>query len=313
MRSDNNRFRDTATISRACLRCGPTLTKQLRQRRMRLCAPAAVRYIESVVKTRWVCLLAAALACIVAGSLSAQDGARLTYISYSDAKPIFEALREDLLPVDLRSKASNERQALWMEWSAREDAAIRARVASGDEDSVINFLMYGTTFTNRARPTARDLAAFVSGPAEALGWVRARIDDFVAGLASPGTNERLRFARDVVRAHGIDPQTPTGRLDARRYLEERAIAMNAAGTQRTRTVLGASGAQASDRLTLFRDRGLSSDTSIFTDFGIEGSLAAVKNKELVAAGKVHRVAVIGPGLDFTDKLDGYDFYPSQTL
>lgn len=28
---------------------------------------------------------------------------------------------------------------------------------------------------------------------------------------------------------------------------------------------------------------------------------------------VRRVAVVGPGLDFTDKQDGYDFYPQQTI
>ena len=30
-------------------------------------------------------------------------------------------------------------------------------------------------------------------------------------------------------------------------------------------------------------------------------------------GSVRRVAVVGPGLDFTDKLEGYDFYPEQTF
>ena len=30
-------------------------------------------------------------------------------------------------------------------------------------------------------------------------------------------------------------------------------------------------------------------------------------------GQVHRVAIVGPGLDFTDKAEGYDFYPVQTI
>ena len=33
----------------------------------------------------------------------------------------------------------------------------------------------------------------------------------------------------------------------------------------------------------------------------------------LAAGSVRRVALIGPGLDFTDKAEGYDFYPPQTI
>ena len=33
---------------------------------------------------------------------------------------------------------------------------------------------------------------------------------------------------------------------------------------------------------------------------------------VLRAGSVTRVAIIGPGLDFTNKADGYDFYPIQT-
>jgi hypothetical protein len=47
------------------------------------------------------------------------------------------------------------------------------------------------------------------------------------------------------------------------------------------------------------------------NFAIEESLRAMKSQGLLAS--VRRVAVIGPGLDFTDKQDGYDFYPQQTL
>jgi hypothetical protein len=235
------------------------------------------------------------------------------FVPYSDVKPIFEALRPELLPPDLREKTPGEREAVWPEWVARRDADIRARIAGGDEDSIINFLLYGTTFTNTARPTEREIAALVTQPPDALRWLRARIDDFVAGLASPGANERLQFARDVVRRHRIDPATPAGTVDARRYLEERALAMSANGALRTRTLLDTSTTELSDRLTLFRERGLSSDTSIFIDFGIDATLAAIKSKGLIAAGTVRRVAIVGPGLDFSDKLDGYDFYPPQTI
>src|SRR6185369_16115778 len=68
-----------------------------------------------------------------------------------------------------------------------------------------------------------------------------------------------------------------------------------------------------ERSTLYRDRGLSSDTSIFPDFAIDQSLEAMKAQGLLAPGSVRRVAVVGPGLDFTDKGEGYDFYPQQTI
>jgi hypothetical protein len=34
---------------------------------------------------------------------------------------------------------------------------------------------------------------------------------------------------------------------------------------------------------------------------------------LVEQSSIHRVAIVGPGLDFTDKSDGFDFYPIQTI
>ena len=65
--------------------------------------------------------------------------------------------------------------------------------------------------------------------------------------------------------------------------------------------------------TLFADRGLSSDTSIFVDFAIDSALEAMKSRGLLAPGGVARAGIVGPGLDFTDKREGYDFYPQQTM
>lgn len=39
----------------------------------------------------------------------------------------------------------------------------------------------------------------------------------------------------------------------------------------------------------------------------------MKDRAVLPARSIRRVAVIGPGLDFTDKGFGYDFYPLQTL
>ena len=64
---------------------------------------------------------------------------------------------------------------------------------------------------------------------------------------------------------------------------------------------------------MFRDRGISVDTTILSSFGIEGALRDMKDRAVLAKRSITRVAVIGPGLDFTDKGFGYDFYPLQTL
>jgi hypothetical protein len=65
--------------------------------------------------------------------------------------------------------------------------------------------------------------------------------------------------------------------------------------------------------TLFRDRGLSLDTSILPGFAVEQALEMMKNQGLLPPNGIRRVALIGPGLDFADKNTGYDFYPAQTL
>src|SRR6185369_2042002 len=46
---------------------------------------------------------------------------------------------------------------------------------------------------------------------------------------------------------------------------------------------------------------------------LEQSLKALLDRKLMAAGSIRRIAIIGPGLDVTDKEEGFDFYPQQTL
>jgi SAM-dependent methyltransferase len=64
---------------------------------------------------------------------------------------------------------------------------------------------------------------------------------------------------------------------------------------------------------VFRDRGVSLDASILPNFSIEQALRDLKSRGLLKDGGVVRAAVIGPGLEFTDKESGYDYYPQQTL
>jgi hypothetical protein len=81
----------------------------------------------------------------------------------------------------------------------------------------------------------------------------------------------------------------------------------------TKTIESARGtAELAARSTLFRTRGLSSDTSIRPDFAIDQAFDALLAQGTLTTGSIRRIAVIGPGLDFTDKAEGHDFYPQQT-
>jgi hypothetical protein len=51
----------------------------------------------------------------------------------------------------------------------------------------------------------------------------------------------------------------------------------------------------SKRSRLFRDRGISLDTTILSSFGIEGALRDMKDQAMLLEKSIARVAVIGPG------------------
>ena len=240
----------------------------------------------------------------------------VAYIPYADAKPIFEALREDLLPAEFRGLTPAQREAAWPGWVRQRDAAIRARVAEGDEDSVINLLQFGTSFTRQPRITEQQLAGVVMRKAGSpdvfvpSSVLKARIDDFVTAVAAPGTNERIQFARRVVERRGIDTATEEGRGRLRRYLEERTAVV---GSAVHAPVLHDPTTGLADQITIFRDRGLASDTLLWINFAIDQALADLKAAGALRPRSVRRVAIIGPGLDFADKQEGYDFYPQQTI
>ena len=71
--------------------------------------------------------------------------------------------------------------------------------------------------------------------------------------------------------------------------------------------------QLAARATLFRERGIALDTSIRPAVAIEEALGDALARGLLAKGGVRRVAVVGPGLDFVEKAEGFDFYPPQSL
>ena len=236
-------------------------------------------------------------------------------IPYADAGPILELLRPNL-PSELATRTPAQLEAAWPDWVSRRDADIRRRLEQGDEDSLFNLLLFGTSFTRL--PRALNDSARIGGRQRGAEIVRGRIADMVAGIASPGANDRLLFARELIARQGIDPATPAGKEQVRLYLlgimkrvvgeiEDYARTIKSARSVTDATV------EVAARSTLFHARGLSSDTSIRADFAIDQALETITSRGLLGRGSVRRAAVIGPGLDFTDKAEGYDFYPQQTI
>ena len=241
----------------------------------------------------------------------------VTYIPFIDAKPILQSLREDLLPKEFAGQPAGALQAAWPGWVSRRDAEIRARLDQGDEDSLVNFLLFGVSFTKQPRITERDMDDRLSRVA---ATVDGRIGDLVQAVAGAGRDERIELVRAIARRKGIDPGTAAGKDSLRRYLQdqlarfvgEREAVANRAVSAASKAITDPAAA-APEAGTLFSERGLSSDTTIYVDFGIEAALDAIKSNRLLAPGSVRRDGIVGPGLDFTDKREGYDFYPPQTL
>jgi SAM-dependent methyltransferase len=239
------------------------------------------------------------IASLAAGFLAALAtfAAGRGFTEYTAADPVLKAFAGRLPP-----ELENPDQTKWNVWSRQEDRAIRARLDQGDLDSMVNLLLYGTSFTKQPRIQIQTLNAAV---------VRARVDDLVRGLQNPGGNERLVFLRDLLRGKGVDPDATDGKAglfvfqNLQRVLEERK--KFAARVDDAKA--GKGGSQ------IFRDRGVSLDTTILPNMAVEQALRDLISRGLLHTGGVERVAVIGPGLDFTDKdeTSGYDYYPQQTL
>lgn len=241
------------------------------------------------------------------------EAPRVQYISYADARPILGVFSGSL-PAPLRARAGASLEAAWPQWAKTQDTAIRARLVQGDEDSIVNFWLYGTTFTKLPRATRADLAR--RGQDDAENLLIARLDDLVEALANPEGNERLQFVRQVVERRGIDVTTEEGKDRASELLVGMRARMigeaNRHDLEAAVAVRRGRGAALDTFATIYRERGLSSDTSLAADFALDRALAALADKGGLGQ-PIRRVAIIGPGLDFTDKAEGYDLYPPQTI
>lgn len=257
----------------------------------------------------------AVLLLLVAGAATALPLAR--YVRFVEARPIVASL-SDVLPPELKVLTDSQREDAWPEWTESHDRQIRERLAQGDEETIVNWLLLGTSFTRR--PPALPSSVEGKTPEELLrrmvDLIGSRVGDFVRALAAPRDDERRLFARRLLEQKGLRFDTLGGREAVRDYLETaviRALQRQEELAQNLEAARGDTAATSALRAQLFRTRGLSLDTSLFPNYALEQSLAAMKARGLLKRRAVRRVAIVGPGLDFSDKDTGFDFYPQQML
>src|SRR5690242_9545985 len=74
-------------------------------------------------------------------------------VSFATTRPVLEAFAKDFPP---QLKEPNE--AKWKAWAQQQDNLVRARLEQGVLDSMVNLLLFGTSFTAQPRViTMRDL------------------------------------------------------------------------------------------------------------------------------------------------------------
>jgi hypothetical protein len=255
-------------------------------------------------------------------------GEKVSYISFAEAQPIVVAMAE-ILPEGLKGKNESEIARLWPGWVQAHDQTIRARLEQGDEDSLVNFLLFGSSFTRQPRISLAQVRLLpvdslspnvdATAIAQTRTQINARIDDLLRSLGKAQGNERLLFARRIlVTQKGFHIESVAGRDAARKFLLarlEHVVNENVGYTRALETarMQGDPTEEFAERSRLFRARGLASDTSLLPNFALEEALKEIKARGLLSSRGVKRVGIVGPGLDFTDKQEGYDFYPLQTM
>ena len=251
----------------------------------------------------WRAAWTASLGFLVLAALARENPVR--YLRFEEVQETLRLHADSGLPgSDIQGSEA------WESWIRARDAEVRARIDRGVEDSISNLILYGTSFTALPRVESVEFAARESG--EFRPATIARIHALALALASTAKNERVGFVRDFLAHKGIGQNSDESYLteNLRRFIAEQAAYQrkleDAANDQDPSAVYQARG-------TLFETRGLSVDTSLLPNFALEETLGAMIRKGALKAASMRRIAVIGPGLDFTDKRDGYDFYPLQTL
>jgi hypothetical protein len=137
-------------------------------------------------------------------------------VSFATVKPVLEALANELPP---QLKESNENR--WKTWAQHEDDIVRARLEQGALDSMINLLLFGTSFTTQPRVVT------MNNSDDAV--VQSRLHDLLQALRKPGKNERLIFLRNLLRRRGMEPDSSAGYAKTKAFILE-----NFSGSSRSR-------------------------------------------------------------------------------
>jgi hypothetical protein len=229
--------------------------------------------------------------------------ARIEFLNFDRLEPLLAGNRLTV-PGELAG-ARDQIRAAWPRWIQNHDQEIRARLVRGEEDTLVNFILFGVSFTDRPRVSP-------DNPSETILRVDERIQDFIAAVAMPNS-DRLNLLSNLLTRLDYRTNTESERQRLRQYISSQISRYLSEREQYRAAISRSADATTTDIATsrLYKNRGLSVDTDFRPNYAIEQALAEVKRRGLLRS--VRRAAIVGPGLDFTDKDSGFDYYPLQTL
>src|SRR5215475_7573219 len=120
------------------------------------------------------------LALIIATAASQRPKPQVRLLTYEEARPLLQTF-DEVLPTELKGKSAEEQAAAWPAWVKAQDGEVRARLQRGDEDTLVNFLLFGVSFTKQPRVTAQELSAGLTSQTQAGidKLINGRIDDLI--------------------------------------------------------------------------------------------------------------------------------------
>ncbi|HEY6269325.1 MAG TPA: hypothetical protein VIX11_13570 [Candidatus Acidoferrum sp.] len=262
------------------------------------------REFLSTVKA-WRLAVACLVLAIFAYAIQSATERVVRFLRFEEAEETLKLFADaGLSTIDVTDSAG------WNDWVRKRDTDVRARVDQGVEDSISNLILYGASYTKLPRLENAESAASEAG--ELTAAARARVHALTVALPNGARNERLRFVSEFLARKGIARESVEAKLQENL---QRLVAEQRAYQEKLKESEAASdpAAKLMARGTLFQERGLSADTSLLPNYALEDTLKTMLRKRAIQPGSMRRILVIGPGLDFTDKRDGYDFYPVQTI
>jgi hypothetical protein len=233
-----------------------------------------------------------------------QSSVRTEFISLESAQPILKGMR-DALPLDLKAAGPLD-ATKWSAWVQLKDREVRNRLIRGEEDTLVNLLRFGVTFTKEYRIDDEFLVRY--GQSSLVNSIAEnRANDLIHAWRAPNPSEGLIEMRTFIEKHGHSLRTARERLETKKYL------LGSLARLRDEFLKYKSQPKDEKRFQMFQDRGISLDTNLWPDYQLDAAFRSMLEKGMLKPGGVRRIAIVGPGLDFVNKEAGNDFYPPQTI